>query len=653
MCGTWCRREVFLSPRTIIPCQDPSERAGWPYSFNPFLFSQKEVKLICKKSFQSPRAEPANAVKLLRQLWVHLSRRRKKQVGMLLLLMVLGAALEIASLGAIVPFLGVLAAPDRVLEFPWVGNIAGIMGVTSAKQLLLPISVLFGVVAVASGGVRLAILWLNTRLAYAIGGELSGEAYRRTLYQPYSVHVARNSSVVLSGIIRKVSVATAALYQVMMLAGSLLLLVAVMSALLAINAKVALIAGGSFAVIYLLLARYTRRALSANSECIANEEVQLVKALQEGLGGIRDVLLDATQEIHASRYMRADMPLRNAQGRNVFIAASPRYILETVGILAIVVVAYFTVAEGGASAFAAVLPVLGALALGAQRLLPTLQQIYAAWAILLGNHAAIADVLAMLEQPLPEAGSMKSQEPFLFCNDICFKDVRFRYNESSHWVLDGVNITIPKGARVGIVGMTGSGKSTAVDLLMGLLEPTAGTIVIDGRPNTPANLRGWQECLTHVPQSIFLADASIAENIAFGVSPKRIDFERVRRAAQQAQLAEFIESSPLGYQAIVGERGIRLSGGQRQRIGIARALYKQASVLVLDEATSALDNETENMVMQTINSLDENMTILIVAHRLTTLRCCDRIIELIGGKAVQHESYERLVQSRQAQSVLS
>jgi len=599
----------------------------------------------------SPSTKLVHAVKLLRKLWVHLSRRRKRQFGLLLLLMLLGAALEIVSLGTIIPFLGMLAAPDRALEFPWVGTIAGIRGVTSSKQLLLPISVLFGVVAVASGGVRLAILWLNTRLAYAIGGELSGEAYRRTLYQPYSVHIARNSSVVVSGIVRKVGVATGVLYQVMMLAGSLLLLVAVILALLAINAKVALITTGSFAVMYLLLSRYTRRALSVNSECIANEEVQMVKALQEGLGGIRDVLLDATQEIHASRYMHADMPLRNAQGRNVFIAAFPRYILETVGILAIVVVAYFTVTKADASTFIGVLPTIGALALGAQRLLPALQQIYTAWAIVLGNHATIADVLAMLEQPLPEATSMKSQEPFLFCNDICFKDVRFRYSENSHWVLDGVNIIISKGAKVGIVGRTGSGKSTMVDLLMGLLEPTAGTIVIDGRLTTPANLRGWQACLTHVPQSVFLADASIAENIAFGVSPKRIDFERVRRAAQQVQLAEFIDSSPLGYQAIVGDRGIRLSGGQRQRIGIARALYKQTSVLVLDEATSALDNETENIVMQTIKSLDQNMTILIVAHRLTTLRCCDQIIELIGGKAVQHESYERLVQSRQAQSV--
>jgi ATP-binding cassette subfamily B protein len=599
------------------------------------------------------RSKPANAVKLLRQLWQHLSRRRKKQLGMLLLLMLLGAALEIVSLGAIVPFLGALAAPDRVMNFPWVGKLAAPLGVSSADQLLLPITVVFGTVALASGIVRLAILWLNTRLAYAIGGELSAEAYRRTLYQPYSVHVARNSSVVVSGIIRKVSVATAVLYQVMMLTGSLFLLVAVMSALLAINAKVALIASGSFAAFYLLLTGYTRRSLSSNSQCIAHEEIQLVKALQEGLGGIRDVLLDATQEIHASKYMRADMPLRNAQGRNVFTAACPRYVLETVGILAIVVVAYFTVAEGGASAFAAVLPVLGALALGAQRLLPTLQQIYAAWAMLQGNYAAIVDVIAMLEQPLPDMSGMKGQEPFVFCKEICFKDVRYRYNENSPWVLDGVNIKIPKGTHVGIVGATGSGKSTVVDLLMGLLDPTAGRIAIDGQPISQANLRGWQECLTHVPQDIFLADASIAENIAFGVSAKRIDFERVRRAAQQAQLAEFIESNPQGYQAFIGERGVRLSGGQRQRIGIARALYKQASVLVLDEATSALDNETESMVMQTINHLDENMTILIVAHRLTTLRHCDRIIELVSGKAVQHESYEQMLQSRQAHSVLS
>lgn len=609
--------------------------------------------MIPKKSYQSSQIESADAVNLLRRFWTHVSLRRRRHVGILVSLMILGAMLEVASLGAIVPFLGVLAAPDRVLSSSWAAKIALVWGVSSAEQLLLPITMVFGAVTLAAGAVRLAILWLNTRLAYAIGGELSGEAYRRTLYQPYSVHVSRNSSVVVSGIIRKVSVATAVLYQVLMLAGSGLLLVAVMSALLTINAQVALIAGGVFAGLYAVLTRFTRRALSANSRCIADEEVQLIQALQEGLGGIRDVLLDGTQEVHAVRYRRADIPLRNAQGRNVFIAACPRHVVETIGTGAIVAAAYFIVSQGGTAAFTAVLPSLGALALGAQRVLPTLQQIYAAWAMVVGNYAAIADVIAMLEQPLPVQVQTTAAGPIDFRYDIRLEDIQFRYDPTGPWVLDHVSLSIPKGARIGLIGATGSGKSTLVDLFMGLLQPTRGGLRVDGELIEEGVLRRWQQCLTHVPQSIFLADASIAENIAFGVPAKHIDMARVRRAARLAQLADFIESRSQGYESLVGERGVRLSGGQRQRIGIARALYKESSVLILDEATSALDNETEGLVMQTIHQLDSAMTILIVAHRLSTLRYCDRILELVGGKVLEYESYDQMLKARQVHSYLS
>jgi ATP-binding cassette subfamily B protein len=209
-------------------------------------------------------------------------------------------------------------------------------------------------------------------------------------------------------------------------------------------------------------------------------------------------------------------------------------------------------------------------------------------------------------------------------------------------VLDGVELTISKGARVGIIGSTGSGKSTALDLLMGLLEPTCGRIVVDGRPLNQTNQRAWQRTVAHVPQSIFLSDASISENIAFGIPSDKIDFDRVRKAAQQAQIADFIESRAEGYSAVVGERGVRLSGGQRQRIGIARALYKQASVLIFDEATSALDNETELAVMHTIEGLSKDLTLFIIAHRLTTLKNCDVIIKLEGGKNVSISNFESI-----------
>jgi ABC-type multidrug transport system fused ATPase/permease subunit len=234
--------------------------------------------------------------------------------------------------------------------------------------------------------------------------------------------------------------------------------------------------------------------------------------------------------------------------------------------------------------------------------------------------------------------------PLPFQDAIRFDAVGFRYSSDGPWVLDGFNFTIPKGARVGFVGSTGSGKSTTLDLLMGLLIPIEGELLVDGHSISGERLRAWQQTIAHVPQSIYLADATLAENIAFGVPPDTIDLDRVQQAARQAQIADFIESSPEGYQAHVGERGIRLSGGQRQRIGIARALYKQASVLVFDEATSALDNATEQSVMDAIEGLGSDLTILLIAHRLTTVRRCDTIVELEHGQVVAQGTYEQLLE---------
>ena len=221
--------------------------------------------------------------------------------------------------------------------------------------------------------------------------------------------------------------------------------------------------------------------------------------------------------------------------------------------------------------------------------------------------------------------------------------VRFRYTEDGPWVLDDLNLTIPKGARVGFVGSTGSGKSTTLDLLMGLLMPTDGELLVDGQPICGNRVRAWQQTITHVPQSIYLADATLAENIAFGVPPDTIDQVRVQQAARQAQIADFIERQPEGYNSSVGERGILLSGGQRQRIGIARALYQKASVMVFDEATSALDNTTEQLVMDAIEGLSSELTVLFIAHRLTTLRRCDTIVELEHGQVVAQGTYEQLL----------
>jgi ATP-binding cassette, subfamily B, bacterial PglK len=577
---------------------------------------------------------------LIIRLWYHLTQRRQRQLMLLMGLMLVSAFAEVVSLGAVLPFIGILVAPDRVFNHPVVSDVALALGITSAEQLVIPLTVAFATAALIAGAIRILLLWLSTRFVVVTGADLSIKVYQQTLYQPYRVHVARNSSEVISGI-NKVDSTIHVISQLLTMASSTVLMVAIMLSLIAINPMVALATAVGFGASYVLLTWMSRRQLNRNSQLIAYEQTQVIKAIQEGLGGIRDVLLDGTQPLYCDIYRKADYPLRRAQGNSNFIGQSPRYIMEALGMVMIAALAYVLSRQVGGIATA--LPVLGALALGAQRLLPALQQIYSAWVSIASNRASMADVIALLDQPL-SAELLQAPVPLLFQKDIRFRGVRFRYIDNDPWVLDGLNFVITKGARVGFVGSTGSGKSTTLDLLMGLLMPTEGELQVDGQPISGNRVKAWQRIIAHVPQNIYLADSTLAENIAIGVPHNAIDLDRVQQVARQAQIADFIESSPEGYQAYVGEHGIRLSGGQRQRIGIARALYKQASVLVFDEATSALDNTTEQSVMDAIEELSNDLTILLIAHRLTTVQRCDTIVELEHGRVVAQGTYEQLLE---------
>ena len=580
--------------------------------------------------------------KLLIRLWYHLSKRRRIQFLFLVGLMFISAFAEVASLGAVLPFLGILIAPERVFDHSIVGSMAQDLGITSANQLLLPLTVTFIGFALIAGAIRIFLTWANTRVAFSTGADLGIEVYRRTLYQPYWVHASQNSNEIISGITIKTNlVVFDVLVPLLTIFSGTLLVVAIMGTLIAIDPIIASVAGIGFGICYASVTWVSRRQLNRNSQRVAQEQTQVLKALQEGLGGIRDVLLDGVQEFYCNVFHKADQTLRRAQGSTVFISLSPRYAMEALGMVVIATLAYFlSQQEGGiASAF----PLLGLLALGAQRLLPSLQQIYYAWASIVGSQASLADTLILLDQPLPEELFQSKIEPLSFEKDVHLNNVDFRYSKEAPLILDGLNLLITKGARVGFVGRTGSGKSTAIDLLMGLLMPTKGELLIDGKSVSGKRLRAWQRSIAHVPQSIYLADTTLAENIAFGVPFDKIDQKRVKRAARQAQIADYIESKPQGYNTHVGERGVRLSGGQRQRIGIARALYKQASVLVFDEATSALDNGTEQSVMDAIGMLNRDLTIILIAHRLTTVKQCDIIVELEHGKVVAQGTYEHLL----------
>lgn len=465
--------------------------------------------------------------------------------------------------------------------------------------------------------------------------------FRRTLFQPYSTHVARSSSEIISGMTQKVGAAIGVISAVISMITSGILFASIMTTLFIIEPLVATISVVVFGSAYIFIALLTRHRLEINGQLCAKQQSIFIKIIQEGLGGIRDIIIDGTQAVYCDAFHKSNLQLQRADRENTFINGFPRYFMESMGMILVAILVLVTNYRSGN--VVDVLPILGMLALGAQRSLPLMQALYGGWSSMIGSKAALVDVLELLDQPLQTQANLPEPEPLLLRETIDFKNVSFHYGSHGPCVLEGFDLKISKGSRVGIIGRTGSGKSTALDLLMGLLEPTRGQILVDGLPVNHDRQRAWQRIVAHVPQSIFLADSTISENIAFGIPSDKIDLERVRDAAKQARISEFIESSPESYRTIVGERGVRLSGGQRQRIGIARAIYKQASVLIFDEATSSLDNETEQSVMEAIEGLSKDLTLFIIAHRLTTLKNCTQIVELGNGVVKRTGSYQDIV----------
>jgi ABC-type bacteriocin/lantibiotic exporter with double-glycine peptidase domain len=577
--------------------------------------------------------------RLMRRLWHHINFRRRLQLGLLFMVMVAASFAEIVSIGAVLPFLGALTAPEQIFMHPMARPLIDFLNLTEPKQLLLPLSIAFGIAALFSGFMRLVLLWSQTRLSYAIGADFSYSIYRRTLYQPFDVHLSRNSSEVIAGISGKANtVVGSALLPIASISSAIIMLSFILLALLTIDSTVAISAFIGFGVIYAVVILSTKKSVTRDSKRINYETGRVIKALQEGLGGIRDVIIDGSQAKYSETFRKADLPLRRAQSNIAIIANSPRYVIEALGMVLIAFLAYSLSDRTGGITNA--IPVLGALALAAQRLLPVLQQSYSNWTLIRGAQAPVSAALDLLDQTLPEYLDRPPQTPIPFNSSITLTNLAFKFSTNTPFVLkEGFNLSINKGSRIGIVGSTGSGKSTLLDIIMGLLEPNNGCLAIDGLEINDGNRRGWQAHIAHVPQTIFLADSTIAENIAFCVPESEIDFNRVQQAAQKAQIAQTIESWSKGYDTPVGERGARLSGGQRQRIGIARALYKQADVIVFDEATSALDNDTESSVMESIEGLDDGLTLIIVAHRLSTLKNCSLIVELEDGSIRQSGTY--------------
>lgn len=567
---------------------------------------------------------------LLLEFSKHIKKRRKLQLMILLILMFFTSFLEVASIGILLPFLGILTSPASFFKNEYLQPLIKILDITSPTQLLLPLTIIFSVIILLAGFTRVLFVFLQTRISYAIGADISINIYRRTLFQPYLIHISRNSSEIISGISNKAnSIITNTVLPFLTICNSLLMIVMIVITLFIIHPLAATSAFFGFGIIYFVIVKIANKQIEKDGYNVNIYTTQVVKALQEGLGGIRDVLLDGTQDVYCEIYRKADAPLRKSQSNLQIISNSPRFLIESFAMVLIAVLAYFLASQEGGVATA--IPILGSLALGAQRLLPVLQQAYSSWATLLGSSASLESTIELLNQPIfDDRISFKSQS-IGFKNDIVLESVSFKYSNDTPFVLKDISIKIPKGACIGFIGTTGSGKSTLLDIIMGLLEPTKGRLLIDDVEISDSNRNSWQSHIAHVPQTIFLADTTIAENIAFGIPLDEIDYDRVIEASKKAQINTFIDTLDKKFMTKVGERGVRLSGGQRQRIGIARALYKKADIIIFDEATSALDNTTETSVMDSIENLSSDLTILIVAHRISTLKKCSQIINIENG----------------------
>ena len=482
--------------------------------------------------------------------------------------------------------------------------------------------------ALAAAAVRFRLAWSMPAFVFGFVHELAVDIHRRILGQPYVYHLRHNSSELLAAL-DKLDVLSFVLAQLVACATAALISAFIIVALIAIDPIAALVSLAFIGALYILVSKLFRRRLHANSAAIDGSFAERVQTVQESLGGIRDIIIDGSKSEFVAAFANADRRLSRAYASNSFIGAAPRYLIEGASMILIAaLVIVISAREGG---LAPALPILGALALGAQRLLPLVQQLYNGWAIASGHWLVVADVLSMLR--LPDGEEEAAGPSIAFQTEIRLERVGFSYPGRPLSALSDVSLTVPKGARVAIVGKTGSGKSTLADLLMGLLEPTSGSISIDGVKLDSNSRRRWRRSIAHVPQSIFLADMTIARNVAFGSPEAAIDMDRVREAAGFAQLHEFVSDLTEGYDTIVGERGVGLSGGQRQRLGIARAFYKNSPVVVLDEATSALDDETEAALLGALDAMArQGKTIIVIAHRASSVAGCDLIVKLDAGR---------------------
>lgn len=583
-----------------------------------------------------------------RKIFDLLDRRERRQFIALAMLSIVMGLVDVVAVMSILPFLALVADPQVVQRSPELGFLHAALGFESSEAFLAFIGCIVFAVVVFSIAFRAATFYALTRFTRMRGLVLATRLFARHLSQPYpwflTRHTAQLGRQVLGEVIEVVNGPLAAAMRLM---ANLVVVISLVALLVVLQPIAALLAaamvGGSYGLVFVLI----RRRLGTLGTARLDANRQRFHVMQEALRGIKEVKLLNLEDSYLRRFRAPAARLAHSQAAMALIGELPRNLLEAVAFGAMLLFVIGLLVAGGGS-LDAVLPILGAYAVAGVRLFPTIQQVYAGFASIRFGHATLSALHAELMQPSPAAANGTAPaacQPAILPmrRRLELDRVRFAYPGAARRALDGLSLTVEARTVVGIVGATGAGKTTAVDIILGLLHPTEGALRVDGVIVDARNARAWQRSVGYVPQDIFLADDTVAANIAFGVEPDAIDMRAVERAARIAQLHDFLVGLPKGYEERVGEDGARLSGGQRQRIGIARALYRDPDLIVFDEATSALDTVTERAVMDAVRALRRDKAVILVAHRLSTVRHCDRILLLEEGRLAASGTYDDLL----------
>ena len=569
-----------------------------------------------------------------------------KQVIFLFFGLILVGLLEVAGVSSIAPFMAVIASPDVIHENKYLELAYRLSGASSDNVFIVYLGIFSISILLVANSVNAFMVWKINYFSNHQTHRVSVRLLRGYLHRPYSFYLNQNTSELSKNILHEINRSIGGtVLPILSVLSKLIVALFISTLLIYIDPIIAMFTTIVLGASYWLIYKYVRNKLHYIGVESSEENYQMYKTTNEAMSGIKDIKLRGIEEEFIGRFNNPSFKFSTYMAQKTIMAILPRYLLEVVAFSGIISIMIFFVSTGYSTA--EILPIVSLYAMAGFRLLPAVQQIYSGITLIKFNLPALERLYSDLSKAPNRPYEFHNQDQILLSKNLKLNELSYSYSNSKDLVLNKLNLKIDANTTIGIVGSTGSGKTTLIDLMLGLISPNSGSISVDGVEINYHNVRNWQQVVGYVPQTIYLNDETIERNIAFAVPMHEIDKELIKEASKMANLDNFVSTLPEKYNTIVGERGIRLSGGQRQRIGIARALYHNPSVIFLDEATSSLDGITENIIMEAIQNLSHKKTIVMVAHRLSTLKECDIIHMMHNGKIVDSGTYQQLIDSNQ------